>query len=359
MAKAIKYIIIALVAFILIMLVMAKCGGKSKVQPVVPVVTPYVSAAPVTFTAAPAVKTGKASKPVMPAKKTGKSAAKAKGGEIKTSSELKKESAAMKSKPKSTEKVNMKDYKFSISADKSSFEVSKNGQVILTKSAGEKESFQLGAGEGDKSFPKAGTDLTGDGRPDVVLKTKSEKDSCSNVYSVFSVGDDMALEAEIRGLSDGIEFKDLDKDGIPEIIGHDCTFLDWWAALGKPPAPKIILRYIEGSGYVLADDLMRKDPPADEDMQVYADSLKNGSISRVWSYMLDLIYTGNGDTAWKFYDMVEWNSEWETQATDDDNSKGKGDKQEYLEAFKEHLSTSPYWGALKKLNNWEYSEMGM
>ena len=357
MQRAIKYIVIALVAFILIMLVMAKCGKKN--MQAVPAASQAVSSpAAVTTTAAPAstVKPAeKAKAPVQGKKET--NAVTPAGGAVKTASELKKEAAAMKAKPRSNEKVNMKDYEFKLSGDKTTFEVTKKGQVIMTKSAGDMESFQLGAGGADKTLPKAGTDLTGDGRPDVVLKTKSEKDSCSNIYSVFSVGDDMELEAEIKGLADGIVFKDLDNDGIPEIIGHDCTFLDWWAALGKPPAPKVILRYIEGSGYVLADDLMRKDPPADGDMQVYADSLKDADISKLWSYMLDLIYTGNGDPAWKFYDMVEWNDKWE--ANNAGNDEGKDAKTEFLEAFKEHLSTSPYWPALKKMNNWEYTEMGM
>ena len=58
--------------------------------------------------------------------------------------------------------------------------------------------------------------------------------------------------------------------------------------------------------------------------------------------------------------MVEWNSDWEAAtAANNADTTGKDDKTEYLEAFKEHLSTSPYWAALKKLNNWEYSEMGM
>ena len=105
----------------------------------------------------------------------------------------------------------------------------------------------------------------------------------------------------------------------------------------------------------MSADLMRKDPPDDTVMQAYADSCKGKPICKVSSYMLDLIYNGSGDTAWKFYDMVDFDSE--AQAANEEG--GKADKQEYLEAFKEHLSTSPYWAALKKLNNWEFAEMGM
>ncbi len=335
MGKAIKVILVVIIAFILVMLVMSKCG-KGKVSQVTPQETVSAGAEK---TAAGVTVTAKEGKPLP----------------VKTAVETKPKIG----KVNTAEKVNMKDYEFKLSSDKSTFEVLKKGQVILSKQAGEKESFQMTSDSKEKSLPKAGTDMTGDGRPDVVLKTKSEKDSCSNIYSVFAVGDDMALIAEIKGLADGIEFKDLDKDGIMEIIGKDCTFLDWWAALGTPPAPKLVLRYLEGSGYVLADELMRKDPPVVEDMQAYADSCKGKPISKVWSYMLDLIYTGAGDDAWKFYDMVEWDSDWESETAADTEAGGKDNKTEYLEAFKEHLSTSPYWQSLKKLNNWEFADMGM
>jgi len=208
----------------------------------------------------------------------------------------------------------------------------------------------------NKHLPKAGDDINGDGKPDIVLQFKSFKDSCSNVYSVYSLRDEPELVSEIKGLAEGLKFEDLDNDRVPEISGHDCTFLDWWASLGETPAPKVILRWGEGK-YVFAGDLMRKDPPLESEMRSYLEKNKGKFISYVWKYMLDLIYTGNGDIAWEFYDMVEWDEGWEEDIMDDSSKRGVGNKDDFLGAFKEHLSTSPYWEDVKSFNNWEMLEV--
>lgn len=327
MDKFVKGALGVLVGLILVIALMSQCG-KNKIKPAGDKLNSAAQASQ-------AIAVTKTANPAVPDKKE--------------THQLKK------TKVKSNIPVNVKDYEFKVSKDKTTFEVTKKGLVIMSKAAGDQESFVVDAQGKEKALPKIGTDLTGDNKPDMVLKTKSEKDSCSNIYSLFSIGDDMELLAEVKGLQDGIEFKDLDGDKIPELIGRDCTFLDWWASFGTPASPKVILSYIEGTGYVMAPDLMRKDPPADLNLQSYAASCKGKPISKVWAYMLDLIYTGNGDTAWKFYDMVDFDSE--AQATNEEGTKA--DKQEYLEAFKEHLSTSPYWPMIKKMNNWEFSDMMM
>lgn len=259
-----------------------------------------------------------------------------------------------KAAPAASGTTKIKGYEFKIkdTQDGKVFEVVKDGKPVITKQAGEKEGFKLNTAGENKALPQAFTDVTGDKKPDFVLQSYSEKDSCSNVYSVFSVEDDFQLMAEIKGLSEGISFKDLNGDGVPELLGSDCTFLNWWANFGNETAPKIILEYKDGA-YVLAADLMKKSPPLEEEMREYAAANKNEFISYIWEYMLGLIYGGNGDKAWEFYDMVEWNEDWEESMTEAGRSTDRTDKGDFLEAFKEHLSTSPYWEEIKKMNNWE------
>ncbi|MCE5300421.1 MAG: hypothetical protein LLG37_06060 [Spirochaetia bacterium] len=278
---------------------------------------------------------------------------------VTTPASLAASTRAKKAEAKDADTFNVKDFEFKVSEDKTVFEVVKKGEVIMTKEAGDKESFTLSGDSVDKSLPEIGTDLTGDGKPDMVLKTRSEKDSCSTIYSIFTIEQDLELLAEVKGLEEGITFKDLNGDRSQELIGRDCTFLDWWAALGEAPAPVVVLSYLEGSGYVMADELMRADPPDTADLQAKADKAKGKPISYIWKNMLDLIYSGNGDDAWKFYDMAEWNDDWEVEMQEDEADRGKGSKEEYLEAFKEHLSTSPYWKKIKKMNGWEFTEMMM
>ena len=242
--------------------------------------------------------------------------------------------------------------------DKMALEVKKNGKVIMTKETAAKEKLFINIEGEDKTLPKAGADMNGDNRPDMVVQVRSEKDSCSNAYSVFSVFDDMKLLAEIKGLAAGMEVKDIDGDKVPEIIGRDCTFLDWWASFGETPAPKVVLRWGDGR-YVFAEDVMRKDAPERQEMQAYINKNKGKFISYVWKYMLDLIYTGNGSKAWEFYEMVPFDTEWEEQIMDDESKKGIGSKEEYLGAFKEHLATSPYYEDIKYFNNWEMLDVEM
>lgn len=240
-------------------------------------------------------------------------------------------------------------------------EAVKDGKTVFKKEAGLKEELRVNDGSSDSSLPEAGRDLTGDGIPDVFIQLYSEKDSCSNVYSLLSLaGDGVKMTAEVRGLAEGVKFEDLNGDKIPELTGHDCTFLDWWASIGETPAPKVILSF-DGKKYNVNQDLMAlqmKMPPDKKQMQAYIDKNKGGFISYVWSYMLDMIYSGYGESAWEFYELVTWDNEWEEQMMEGGKQQAN-DKQSYLEAFKEHLSTSVYWEDIKKLNNWEMMDFEM
>ncbi len=228
----------------------------------------------------------------------------------------------------------------------------KDDKEVLKKEAGEKESIVFGKKGGTGILPEAGRDLNGNSVPDVVVQLNSTKDSCSNIYYIYELKGQPELAAEIKGLAQGIKFKDMEDDGVPEIIGHDCTFLDWWASIGEAPAPKVILRWTGGE-YIPDEFYMRQNPPSKEEMKEYLTENKGRFVSYVWKYMLDLIYTGNGEIAWEFYDMVEWDEAWEENIMNERSARGVGSKEDFLGAFKEQLSTSPYWDGIKSLNNWE------
>lgn len=240
-------------------------------------------------------------------------------------------------------------------------EAVKEGKTVFKKEAGTGEEFRVNDGTSDSTLPEAGRDLTGDGIPDIFIELYSEKDSCSNVYSLLSImKEGVKSITEVRGLAEGVEFKDLDGNGIPELIGTDCTFLDWWAAVGETPEPKVIQSF-DGKKYFVNMDLMGSQmdaPPDKKEMQAYINKNRGGFISYVWSYMLDMIYSGYGETAWEFYELVPWDNTWEEQMLGGGKQQPT-DKQSYLEAFKEHLSTSVYWEDIKKLNNWEMMDFEM
>ena len=123
---------------------------------------------------------------------------------------------------------------------------------------------------------------------------------------------------------------------------NDWTFAYWKASFAFSPAPKIILRYQPG-GYSVATDLMATANPSQEEFQQLVDKGRQMPLddqgwpaSEFWGIMLDLIYSGHADLAWKFCD-----ESWPGSAKA---------KEQFLRSFRPHLSKSPYWKAIKAMN---------
>jgi hypothetical protein len=105
----------------------------------------------------------------------------------------------------------------------------------------------------------------------------------------------------------GIEFEDINGDGIYEITLFDDVFAYWNTCFACSPMQKVILRW-NGSRLVLATDLMRTSPPTDDELNAIADKIRwswkesegHSDILvpvQAWGEMLELIYHGHGDAA--------------------------------------------------------------
>lgn len=208
------------------------------------------------------------------------------------------------------------------------------------------------------SFPPPGTDINGDGIPDVIVDYFSGGAHCCSQYAVFSLGKKLKLLDVLYGEHSDFEFKDLDSDGKYEAIGRDWTFAYWNTSFAGSPAPEVILRWKSGR-YRLADDLMRKKYDRDEVMKMADDfkkdilpiSEEDGTFHvepTIWAAMLELIYAGDGELAWEYVDRV-W-------PLSDDKLLAKrwaSDKKKFLNEFKTQLRKSEYWSDLKKMNGWK------
>lgn len=207
------------------------------------------------------------------------------------------------------------------------------------------------------TFPPPGTDINGDGIPDVIVSYYSGGAHCCSEYAVFSLGRELKLLGVLNGEHSNFEFKDLDNDGKYEAIGRDWTFAYWGTSFAESPAPEVILRWKNGR-YRLADDLMRRKYTRDEVLKIVDDfendilplSEDNKSLHvdiTISAAMLELIYTGNGNLAWEFVDRV-W------PIPDDDLLKKQwlSDKKKFLREFKVQLRKSDYWSDLKIMNGW-------
>lgn len=189
-----------------------------------------------------------------------------------------------------------------------------------------------------------GKDITGKGEPNLVVNEWSGGAHCCYAFHVFEIGQKFKKIATLDAAhSDGAHFEDIRGDKKLVFVVNDWTFAYWNTSFAGSPAHKIILEFKDDK-YTLAGDLMRKPIPtqkalADKIKTIRKDdSWKEGHPPvELWSYMLDLIYSGNAKVAWQFFDKA-WLS-------------GVAGKKEFKQAFQTQLETSPYWTQIKKMNN--------
>jgi len=193
-----------------------------------------------------------------------------------------------------------------------------------------------------------GADLTGRGRPDMIVTNWSGGARCCSVHLVFELEPALKLVARIDdGDGDLAHFVDMDGHKRYYYVGNDWTFAYWSATFIDSLAPAVVLRFVDdgqGGSYHLAIDKMRRPVPTPDewskavsearDAFAEEDPAGEGIGSALWSNMLNLIYSGHSDLAWKLFDET-WPAE-------------KTGKEKYLSSFCSQLKMSPYWPDLSK-----------
>lgn len=179
-------------------------------------------------------------------------------------------------------------------------------------------------GFGDHEKFPIGKNITGDGKPNLVVRTYSGGGhGCTDVH-VFELGEQFRHVARFDARdAEGVSFEDLDKNGILTVSMADWHYIDVLAPMIASPAPTIIFRYRDG-GYQLAPDLMKKSAPAKEDLKKFAQEIRQlfeqaqkkpeeadmiltrwnqeYPAPQLWSKMLDLIYSGNENEALQLFE---------------------------------------------------------
>jgi len=204
--------------------------------------------------------------------------------------------------------------------------------------------------------PVPGTDINGDGVPEVIVYHYGNGAHCCFTYTIFSLGKNLKIVDVLHGEHSYFDFKDLDGDGQYEAIGRDWIFAYWNTSFAGSPAPSVILRWKNGK-YRLAEDLMKKPPPEKKEILKLAAELKKYVevdqnpqlpwIPEWWAVMIKLIYTGNGKLAWEFCDLS-----WPVPEEKSSRKKYLKEKKMFLAEFKQQLRKSNYWADLKKMNGW-------
>jgi len=235
--------------------------------------------------------------------------------------------------------------------DRGSFEILHRGARVYADDGdpGEWNKFRIGSLYEDKkthSLVRIGSDITGDGRPDLVVSEYTGGANCCHRVHVFEIGDQFRYIQTIDALhSDLADFENVDGDPALELPMVDWTFAYWRAGFLESPAPRVVLKY-DGSRYAMAPNLMRK-PPLSQDEFVQVATEIAASLeaelaeqrepgNRLAQRMLDLIYSGNMEQAWELADL-SW-------------PKGDGGKAAFLRDFRSQLATSPFWDELQAMN---------
>jgi len=226
-------------------------------------------------------------------------------------------------------------------------QILRRGRVVCSL---ESTDFKIGGNVESRASIPVGTDVTGTGKPDVVVAEWSGGAHCCFTLHVFELGEKFRTIAQIHaGHSDAATLSDLNHDGFYEFDGNDWTFAYWGTSFNSSPAPRIILKYREGR-FRLALDLMKTPNPSSEDFTALVQSVRSsdewlspatlgecdedcGVPVALWKNMLDLMYGGHAHLAWRLLDE-SWPSE----------KKGKS---AFVGQFCKQLHSSHYWPDLK------------
>jgi hypothetical protein len=240
----------------------------------------------------------------------------------------------------------------------SDFEILRNDKrVYMQKAKGKGEKFFIGTmykDDADAALTKMGMDITGDGQPDLVISEWLGGANCCLIFHIFEIGPTFkklgTIDAEFG--DSGPHFLHPDKDSKNTGLGiqiHDWTFANWHTDFADSPAPKVILRFSDNA-YRVSPDLMRAPTLTPSDLAARAaevtndpDSAKGGQwphakvSPQLWGTMLDLIYSGHADDAWKFLDNA-----WPPKVQGKDT---------FARDFRAQLAKSRYWPAVETMNS--------
>lgn len=228
-------------------------------------------------------------------------------------------------------------------------QISERGRVVYSL---ESADFKIGGNFQSRSNIPVGTDITGNGIPNAVVGEWSGGIHCCFILHVFELGEKFREIAPIEAdHSDQASFSDLNHNGIYEFDGRDWAFAYWRTSFNYSPAPRIVLRYRNGR-FRPAFDLMKTADPSTEDFAAMVQSVRSdkewslapdrkncdeicGVPVALWKNMLDLMYAGHADFAWRLFGE-SWPSD----------KKGKGT---FAEQFCRQLRSSHYWPEMRPL----------
>jgi hypothetical protein len=199
-------------------------------------------------------------------------------------------------------------------------QVSQNGRIIFKRTMDNGGRYVLGQ-SADPQFGipaiKNGTDVTGRGHPDMIVSLYTGGAHCCMFHYVFELEPAFRLLATLNDADDDLShFSLLGDEGQYYFVTADWTFAYWPGSFASSPNHSVVLRFVRddnAGGYHIAWDKMRRPAPTsqewDKDLAevrraLNDDGLPGDRAATLWNEVLDLIYTGHSELAWKFLDDV-------------------------------------------------------
>jgi hypothetical protein len=198
-------------------------------------------------------------------------------------------------------------------------QVVSGGKVVFRHAVDSFQSFTLGQpAVAEDNIPAVanGTDVTGRGHPDMIVSLFSGGAHCCTSHLVFELAPAFRLLATINDADDDLAHFELDpRDHRYNYYTADWTFAYWPTCFACSPSELVILRYADdanGGAFHLALDRMRKAAPSpaqwSAEVAAVHTAVTKSAVDDIgqalWGVVLDLIYAGHSDLAWKFVDAA-------------------------------------------------------
>jgi hypothetical protein len=233
------------------------------------------------------------------------------------------------------------------SDDGACLQVLTGGKVVYSSALDSYQSFTLGQAanaEYKVSTIANGTDVTGRGNPDMIVSLYTGGAHCCTIHYVFELAPAFKLLATLNDTNDDMAHFERLSDGHYYYVTADWTFGYWPTCFACSPSEVVTLRWVNdanGGGFHLAMDKMQTPAPTtaewNKDLAATQKAVTAGDADSIgttmWQTVLDLIYGGHSDLAWKFLDAA--------------GPKAQLQPFPALADFCGLLKTSPYWPDLQ------------
>jgi hypothetical protein len=216
-----------------------------------------------------------------------------------------------------------------------------HGKLAYRLANDEGLTYSLGQpADADNKIPLVpnGSDLTGNGRPDMMVTSWSGGAHCCFTHYIFELEPKLRLIATLNdGDTDFGHFEDLDLTGKYFYV-TDEIWSYWPASFAGSVSHKVILKW-DKNRFRLDLERMKYRAPTPEQWKSALKDVDDASDDRaslgvtLWDTVLDLIYTGHSELAWKFLMEVNPNA-----------LKGNNPS---LDDFCSMLKNSEYWPDLE------------